>query len=116
MLVGVSRLRRLLGGRGYERPEPGPQDLARVDVDRMITTARARGDRRTDPEVVAALMLGADLTADRHEEAEMRLRGAAAFEVCRRWLIEQVGDDEAARLLSESEGPVDEQGRMARPR
>jgi hypothetical protein len=82
----------------------------------MIATARKRGDRRTDAEVVAALMLGADLTAGRHEDADMRLRGAAAHEVCRRWLIERAGEDEAARLLTESEGPVDEQGRMARPR
>ena len=87
-----------------------------MDVSRMIVTARERGDRRMDPEVVAALMLGADLTADRHRDPDMRLRGAAAFEVCRRWLVEHVGEEEAARLLTESEGPVDEQGRMARPR
>ena len=107
----MSLLRRLLGRRSYEPPEPGPEDLARVDVARMIATARERGDRRTDPEVVAALMLGADMTAQRHGDADMRLRGAAAFEVCRRWLVSQVGEDEAARLLTESQGPVDQQGR-----
>ena len=112
----MSVFRRLLRGRSYERPEPGPQDIARVDVARMIATARERGDRRTDPEVVAALMLGADLTAERHDNADMRLRGAAAFEACRRRLVADVGEDEAARLLTASEGPVDEQGRMARPR
>ena len=109
-------LRRLFGGRRYGRPEPDAQDIANVDVGRMISTARERGDRRTDPEVVAALMLGADLTAERHRDADMRLRGAAAFEACRRWLVAAVGEDEAARLLVESEGPVDEQGRTARPR
>jgi hypothetical protein len=115
ILVRVSLLRRVFGSRRYERPEPGPQDIARVDVPRMIATARERGDRRTDPEVVAALVLGADLTAERHRDSDMRLRGAAAFEACRRWLVEHVGEDEAARLLTESEGPVDEQGRMVRP-
>ena len=116
MLVRMNVFRRVLGGRRYDRPEPGPADMARVDVARMIATARERGDRRTDPEVVAALMLGADLTADRHGDPDMRVRAAAAFEACRRWLVEQVGDDEAARLLTTSEGPVDEQGRTARPR
>lgn len=112
----MSILRRLLGGRSHPRPEPGPEDIARIDVGGMIATARERGDRRTDPEVVAALMLGADLIAGGHRDADMRLRGAAAFEANRRWLIERVGEDEAARLLAESEGPVDEQGRMSRPR
>ena len=108
-------LRRLLGRRRYDRQEPGPDDLARVDVARMIATARDRGDRRTDPEVVAALMLGADLTADRHHDPDMRLRAAAAFDVCRTWLVTRVGEDAAARLLSASEGPIDEQGRIRRP-
>jgi hypothetical protein len=49
----------------------------------MIATARDAGDQRTDPEVVAALMLGADLTAERHADDDMRLRGASAFEACR---------------------------------
>ena len=109
-------LRRLFGGRRYRRPEPDPQDIANADVGRMISTARERGDQRTDPEVVAALMLGADMTAERHPDADMRLRAAAAFEACRRRLIAGVGEDEAARLLAASEGPVDEQGRAARPR
>ena len=95
---------------------PGPDDIARADVARMIRTARERGDRRSEPEVVAALMLGADLTADRHGDPEMRVRAAAAFEACRRWLVERVGDEEAARLLTTSEGPVDPQGRTSRVR
>ncbi len=112
----MSILQRVLGRRSYQRPEPGPQDIERVDVPKMIATARERGDGRTDPEVVAALMLGADLTADRHRDADMRLRGAAAFEACRAWLVDAVGEDEAARLLAESEGPVDQQGKPQRPR
>ena len=112
----MSFVRRLVGGRRYERPVPGPDDIARADVAGMIRTARERGDRRPEPDVVAALMLGADLTADRHGDPDMRVRAAAAFEACRRWLVEQVGDEEAARLLTTSEGPVDQQGRTARPR
>lgn len=111
----MNMLGRIFGRRRYERPEPGPEDIERVDVTRMIALARERGDQRTEPEVVAALMLGAGLTADRHHDPDMRLRGAAAFEACRRWLVGYVGEDAAARLLSESLGPIDEQGRMRRP-
>jgi hypothetical protein len=111
----MSIIGRVFGRRRFERPEPGAADIARIDVTRMIATARERGDRRTEPEVVAALMLGADMTADRHPDPEMRLRAAAAFEACRRWLVGYVGKDAAARLLSESLGPIDEQGRMRRP-
>ncbi len=106
----------LTGRRRHERPEPSLDDIAAVDVARMIATARERGDQRPDAEVVAALVLGADMTADRHPDADLRLRGAAAFEACRRWLVDRVGEEEGARLLAESEGPVDEQGRTARPR
>jgi hypothetical protein len=112
----VSIVRRLLGRRRFERPEPGPEDVARVDVDRMVATARERGDERTEPEVVAALVVGADVTAERHADPDMRLRAAAAFEACRRRLVEQVGDAQAARLVAESAGPVDERGRPSRPR
>ena len=106
---------RIFGRRRFERPEPAPADIAAIDITRMIATARERGDRRTEAEVVAALMLGADLTAVRHHDPEMRLRAAAAFEACRRWLVGYAGEDAAARLLSESLGPIDEQGRMRRP-
>lgn len=111
----MSMLGRIFGRRRYARPEPGPDDIARVDIAKMIATARERGDERTEPEVVAALLLGAGLTADRHPDADMRLRAAAAFEACRRWLVDYVGEDAAARLISESRGPIDEQGRMRRP-
>ena len=111
----MSIVGRVFGRRRYERPQPGPEDIARVDITKMISVARERGDQRTEPEVVAALMLGAGLTADRHHDPDMRLRGAAAFEACRRWLVGYVGEDGAARLLSESLGPIDEQGRVRRP-
>jgi hypothetical protein len=111
----MNLLGRVFGRRRFERPEPSPADIERVDITRMIATARERGDTRTEPEVVAALMLGADLTADRHHDPDMRLRAAAAFEACRRWLVGYAGEEAAARLLSESLGPIDEQGRMRRP-
>ena len=109
-------LRRLVARRRFERPVPGPGAVARVDVAKMIPTARERGDQRSDPEVVAALILGADQVASGHHDADMRLRGAAAYEACRGWLVERVGEDEGARLLVESAGPIDEQGKMSRPR
>ncbi len=107
-------LERLLGHRRHPRVEPTAEDVARVDVEGMIATARERGDRRTDPEVVAALLVGAEMTADRHHDEDLRRRAAAAGYATRDWLVERVGEDEAARLLSVSEGPVDEQGRTAR--
>lgn len=110
----VSVLSRIFGHQRHRRPQPAPEDVARVDIDRMIGTARQRGDRRTDAEVVAALLVGADVTADRHRDEDLRRRAAAAVVAARDWLVERVGEDEAARLLSESEGPVDEQGRTAR--
>lgn len=105
----MNLLKVVFGRRRFERPEPGPEDLERVDLTRMIAIARERGDTRTEPEVVAALMLGAGMTADRHGDAELRVRGAGAFEVCRRWLVGYVGEDRAAHLLSKSLGPIDEQ-------
>lgn len=111
----MGMIARIFGRRRFERPEPSAEDIARVDITRMIATARERGDHRTEPEVVAALILGAGLTADRHHDPDMRLRGAAAFEALRRWLVGYVGEDAAARLLCESRGPIDEQGRMRRP-
>lgn len=111
----MSMIGRIFGRRRYERPEPTAEDVAAVDVTKMIALARERGDERSEPEVVAALMLGAGLTADRHHEPDLRVRGAAAFEACRRWLVGYVGEETAARLLSESRGPIDERGRMRRP-
>lgn len=112
----MSFLERLLGHRRHPRPEPSPQDVAAIDIPGMIATARERGDTRDDPEVVAALLLGAETTADRHPDEDMRRRAAAAGFATRDWLVARVGEDEAARLLSASEGPVDPQGRTARGR
>ncbi len=112
----MSLLGRLFGRRNHDRPEPTEDDVARIDIAKMIATAVERGDRRTEPEVVAALLLGADQVAVGHPDADLRLRAAAAYEACRRWLLDAVGEDVAARLISESAGPIDEQGRMRRPR
>jgi len=110
----VEVLRRLFGPRRHPRPQPSREDVARVDLAGMLATARERGDDRTDPEVMAALFVGADLTADRHRDEDVRRRAAAAAVAALEWLVARVGEDEAARLLSTSEGPVDEQGRTAR--
>lgn len=107
-------LERLFGTRSHPRHEPSPEEVAAVDLRGMIATARERGDERTEPEVVAALLVGADLTASRHPDEALRRKAAAAFEATRAWLVEHVGEDEAARLLAESRGPVDAQGRPAR--
>lgn len=109
-------LGRLFGHRRHPVPEPTADDVARVDVDGMIGTARDRGDRRTDPEVVAALIVGAEITAERHHDEDLRRRAAAASLAARDWLVARVGEDEAAQLLSVSEGPVDEAGRTVRGR
>lgn len=80
----------------------------------MVATARERGDGRNEPEVVAALLVGAEFTADRHPDAELRRRASAAAIAVRDRLVELVGEEEAVRLLSDSDGPVDEQGRTQR--
>ena len=80
----------------------------------MLDLARARGDRRPDNEIAAALLLGADLTAERHPDPELPQRAAAASVATRDWLVTRVGEDEAARLLSASLGPVGEDGSTAR--
>jgi hypothetical protein len=102
---------RLFGARRHERPAPTAADVAAIDVDRMIATARERGDRRDKAEVLAALLVGAEVTADRHHDAGLRLRAAAAALAVRDRLVAQVGEDEAVRLLAASDGPVDEEGR-----
>ena len=81
----------------------------------MLDLARARGDRRPDNEIAAALLMGADLTAERHPDPELRQRAAAASVATRDWLVARVGEDEAARLLSASLGPVGEDGSTPRP-
>ena len=110
----MNLLGRLFGPRSHPRPTPSPADVAAVDVDRMLATAVERGDRRSEPEVLAALLVGAELTAERHHDPALRLRAAAAALAVRDRLVAAVGQDEAVRLFAASEGPVDEQGRTRR--
>ena len=58
--------------------------------------------------------MGADLTAERHSDPQVRQRAAAASVATRDWLVARVGDDETARLLSTSLGPVGEDGSTPR--
>jgi hypothetical protein len=107
-------LARIFGARRHATPQPTDEQVAAVDVPRMLDLARARGDRRPDNEIAAALLMGADLTAERHPDPELRQRAAAASVATRDWLVARVGEDEAARLLSASLGPVGEDGSTAR--
>ena len=110
----MSLLSRVFGARRYATARPTEEQVAAVDVPRMLDKARARGDRRPDNEIAAALLLGADLTAQRHPDAELRQRAAAASVATRDWLVDRVGEDETARLLSVSLGPVADDGTTAR--
>jgi hypothetical protein len=110
----MSLLARIFGARRHLTPRPGDAEIAAVDVPRMLDVARARGDRRPDDEIAAALLLGADLTAERHPDPEVRRRAAAASVATRDWLVARVGEDEAARLLSVSLGPIGEDGTTPR--
>jgi hypothetical protein len=83
-------------------------------VPRMLDLARDRGDRRPDNEIAAALLMGADLTAERHRDEELRARAAAAAVATRDWLVARVGEDEAVRLLAASLGPIGEDGTIPR--
>lgn len=96
---------RLFGARRHSRPEPTLADVAAVDVDRMIATARERGDERDEPEVLAALLYGADMTAGGHPDADMRLRAAAAMVAVRDRLVARVGVERAAELFAASDAP-----------
>jgi hypothetical protein len=107
-------LSRIFGARRHVTPQPSDDEVAAVDVPRMLDVARARGDERPDDEIAAALLLGADLTAERHPDPELRRRAAAASVATRDWLVARVGDEEAVRLLSTSLGPVGEDGSTAR--
>jgi hypothetical protein len=111
----MSLINRLFGPRQHPRPEPAAADVAEVDVDRMIATARDRGDGREEAEVLAALLVGADFTAQRHRDPAMRLRAAAATEAVRTRLLALVGEGRATELFVESTGPVGEDGRARRP-
>jgi hypothetical protein len=110
----VGLLSHVFGARRYATARPTDEQVAAVDVPRMLDKARTRGDRRPDNEIAAALLLGADLTAQRHPDAELRQRAAAASVATRDWLVDRVGEDETARLLSVSLGPVGEDGTTAR--
>jgi hypothetical protein len=107
-------LSRIFGARRHVVPQPTDDEVAAVDVPRMLELARARGDRRPDDEIAAALLLGADVTAERHSDPEMRQRAAAASVATRVWLVDRVGEEEAVRLLSTSLGPIGEDGSTAR--
>jgi hypothetical protein len=110
----VNLLARIFGARRHVTPQPSDEEVAAVRVPRMLDQARARGDRRPDDEIAAALLMGADLTAERHPDPEMRRRAAAASVATRDWLVARVGEDEAARLLSASSGPIGEDGTTPR--
>jgi len=110
----VHILSRVFGPRRHARVEPTGAEVAAVDVSRMIEQARARGDVRSDDEILAALLMGADLTAERHPDPELRRRAAAAAVATRDALVDRVGEEEAARLLSTSAGPVGEDGTTSR--
>jgi hypothetical protein len=110
----VSLFSRAFGARRYATARPTDEQVAIVNVPRMLDQARARGDRRPDNEIAAALLMGADLTAVRHADPELRQRAAAASVATRDWLVSRIGEDETARLLSVSLGPVGEDGTMPR--
>jgi len=110
----VSLLSRVFGARRYSTARPTDEQVAAVDVPRMLDKARARGDERPDNEIAAALLMGADLTAQRHPDSELRQRAAAASVATRDWLVDRVGEDETARLLSDSLGPIGEDGTLPR--
>jgi hypothetical protein len=110
----LSILSRVFGARRYATARPTDEQIAAVDVPRMLDQARARGDDRSDNEIAAALLIGADLTAERHPDGELRQRAAAASVATRDWLVARVGEDETARLLSVSLGPIGEDGTLPR--
>jgi hypothetical protein len=112
----MSIIGRLFGPRRHANRPPTADEVARVDVQAMIATARERGDVRPDAEVVASLVLGAEFTAERHHDADLRVRAVAASAATTEGLVSWVGSEHAQRLIADSEGPVDEQGRPRRPR
>jgi hypothetical protein len=102
--------------RRHAVPTPSAEDVAAVGVARMLDRARDRGDRRSDTEIAASLLVGADLTAERHPDADLRRRAAAAAVATRDWLVARVGEDDTARLVAESAGPIGEDGELPRRR
>jgi hypothetical protein len=105
---------RIFGARRHPRAQPTDAEVAAVDVPRMLEQARARGDVRSEEEILAALLMGADLTAERHPDPELRRRAAAAAVATRDALVDRVGEDEAVRLLAASAGPIGEDGTTSR--
>jgi hypothetical protein len=110
----VNLIARIFGARRHVTPHPSDEEVAAVRVPRMLDLARGRGDRRSDNEIAAALLMGADLTAERHPDPELRRRAAAASVATRDWLVARVGEDEAVRLLAVSLGPIGADGTTAR--
>lgn len=111
----MNLLAQLFGSRRrHDVPTPSAADVAAVDVPRMLDRARDRGDRRTDDEIAASLVVGADLTAERHPDADLRRRAAAAAVATRNWLTARVGEEEAIRLVHTSLGPIGENGELPR--
>jgi hypothetical protein len=105
---------RIFGARRHPVATPSDEEVAAVDVPRMLDLARERGDRRPDDEIAAALLMGADLTAERHRDPELRRKAAAAAVATRDWLVARVGEDEAAELVSASLGPIGADGTTPR--
>jgi hypothetical protein len=110
----VSLIGRIFGRRRYARTNPTPEQVAAVDVPAMLEQAKERGDQRRDNEIAAALLVGADLMAERHPDPDLRERAAAASIATREWLLARVDEDEVARLVSTSQGPIGEDGTLAR--
>ena len=110
----MNALSRIFGARRHVTPRPTDEQVAAVDVPGMLELARTRGDRRPDNEIAAALLMGADLTAERHSDPVLRERAAAASVATLNWLAARVGEDEARRLLATSLGPVGEDGSTPR--
>jgi len=105
---------RIFGARKYEKTEPGEEAVAAVDVERMIEQARSRGDERSEDEVIASLLKGAQLTAERHPDPQLRRRAGAAEKALRDRLVDHVGEEQTARLVRRSAGPIGEDGTTAR--
>lgn len=113
----MNLLAQLFGARRrHDVPTPSAADVAAVDVPRMLDQARDRGDRRSDDEIAASLLVGADLTAERHPDADLRRRAAAAAVATRNWLTARVGEEETLRLAHDSVGPIAEDGTLPRGR
>ena len=105
---------RIFGARRHPRAQPSDDEVAAVDLTRMLDRARERGDERPENEALAGLLVGADLTAERHPDPELRKRAAAAATALRNELTDRVGEVEVARLVARSAGPIGDDGTTAR--